>query len=82
MREKNDVSSEKRSSADTRYFERISNLLALLLITGKPQPEQISLLSAAGYSPSEIARLLDTTSNTVSVTLSQRRRGNSKRKKH
>jgi DNA-directed RNA polymerase specialized sigma24 family protein len=80
--DKNDVSLEKQLSAGTRYFERISNLLALLLVTGKPQPEQISLLSAAGYSPSEIARILDTTSNTVSVTLSQRRRGKSRRKKH
>jgi hypothetical protein len=77
----------ERNNADNvsdntaRYFARISDLLALLLVTGKPQPEQISLLNAARYSPSEIARLLDTTRNTVSVTLSQRRRGKSKRKK-
>jgi len=64
-----------------RCFERISNLLALLLVTGKPQPEQISLLNAAGYSSSEIARLIGTTPNTVSVTLSQSRRGKAKRKK-
>jgi DNA-binding NarL/FixJ family response regulator len=61
---------------------RIANLLALQLVIGKPQPEQIALLSAAGYSPSEIARLIGTTRNTVSVTLSQRRKGKSKKKKH
>jgi AraC-like DNA-binding protein len=69
------------SSNVTRALERISNLLALLLVAGKPQPEQISLLNAAGYSSSEVARLIDTTRNTVSVTLSQRRRGKAKRKK-
>jgi hypothetical protein len=61
--------------------ERIANLLALLLVTGKPQPEQISLLSAAGYAPAEIARLVGTTPNTMSVTLSQRRKGKRKMKK-
>jgi len=65
----------------TLVSQRIANLLALLLVTGKPQPEQISLLSAAGYTSGEIARLIGTTRNTVSVTLSQRRKGKRKKKK-
>ena len=80
MAAKNEQSSAD-SSADKSAFisERIANLLALLLVTGKPQPEQISLLSAAGYAPAEIARLVGTTANTVSVTLSQRRKRKTKK---
>ena len=80
MAEKSEITADE-SKNTTRCFVRISNLLALLLVTGKPQPEQISLLSAAGYTPSEIAQLVDTTRNTVSVTLSQRRKGKSKKRK-
>ena len=36
----------------------------------KPQKEQIRTLSDAGFGPSEIADILKTSSNTVSVTLS------------
>jgi hypothetical protein len=83
MAAQSEDSSEKPSlDAAVNIFERIANLLALLLVTGKPQPEQISLLNAAGYKPSEIARLIGTTSNTVSVTLSKRRTGKPKKKKH
>jgi hypothetical protein len=79
MNGKNDNSSEEQSSNPSiRIYERIANLLALSLVTGKPQPEQIGLLSAAGYAPSEIARLIGTTPNTVSVTLSQLRKGKTK----
>jgi DNA-directed RNA polymerase specialized sigma24 family protein len=83
--EKNeDLSETQIGNGASEVSKRIANLLALHLVTGKPQPEQISLLSAAGYSPSEIARLVGTTRNTVSVTLSQRRKGKrkSKKKKH
>lgn len=44
-------------------------LLALRLVDGKTQVEQVRLLSAAGYAPSEIARLVGTTPATVSQTL-------------
>lgn len=60
-------------------FDRIANLLALLVTHGKPQPEQINLLTGAGYSPAEIASLIGTTANTVSVTLYQLK--SAKRKK-
>lgn len=61
------------SSNDTaaRQLERIANLLGLLVIHGKPQVEQIAVLSSAGYSSAEIAQLVGTTRNTVSVALSQ-----------
>jgi len=45
-------------------------LIALGLCKDKTQSEQIAFLSSAGISPKEIANLLGTTSNTVSVTLS------------
>ena len=77
-----DLSGKALQGIVLEVSQRIANLLALSLVTGKPQPEQISLLNAAGYKASEIARLLGTTSNTVSVTLSQRRKGKSKKKKH
>jgi len=49
---KNEDSASTRAAAEAAsILHRIANLLALLLVTGKPQPEQISLLNAAGYSP-------------------------------
>lgn len=80
MAAKNKDSSESQTDKSVDVSNRIANLIALQLVTGKPQPEQISLLSAAGYVPSEIARLIGTTPNTVSVTLSQRRKGKRKKK--
>lgn len=53
---------------------RLTNLVALLLVKGESQNEKIRTLSAAGYQPNEIAELLDTTSNTVSVTLHKLRK--------
>lgn len=70
---------EKAASASLRVSIRLTNVLALLLVTGKPQPEQISLLSAAGFAPAEIAPLLGTTPNTVSVILSKLRKERSRR---
>ena len=82
MNEKNGTSPEEQAAdRSLRVSERIANLLALSLVTGKPQPEQISLLSAAGYTPSEIGRLIGTTPNTVSVTLSQLRSARTKKAK-
>ena len=49
---------------------KIANLLALLVTQDDKQEDRIVKLSAAGYTPAEIANLIGTTSNTVSVTLS------------
>ncbi len=60
-------------SAETEQLKRIANLLALLSVKDEPQVEQIAVLGSAGFSVAEIAELLGTTRNTVSVTLSQRK---------
>jgi DNA-binding CsgD family transcriptional regulator len=55
-------------------LRRLSNLVALLLVKGESQTEKIRTLAAAGYPPNEIASLLGTTANSVSVTLHKLRR--------
>jgi len=54
---------------------RLTNLVALLLVKGEPQSEQIRTLAAAGYGNSEIAGLLGLTPNAVNVALHRLRRG-------
>lgn len=70
-----------RSTGLTRFESRLLNLLALQLVQERAQTEQIDLLARAGLRPAEIAALLGTTRNTVSVNLSQRRRGKQGRRK-
>lgn len=53
---------------------RTERLLAVMLVHGKKQVEQIALLTLAGFEPKDIADLLGTTPNTVSVTLSKARK--------
>ena len=48
-------------------------LAALELINGRSQKEAIHLLSQAGFLPKQIAELLGTSANTVSVELSRKR---------
>lgn len=55
-------------------LRRLTNLVALLLVKGESQNDKIRTLAAAGYQPNEIAELLDTTPNTVSVTLHKLRK--------
>jgi transcriptional regulator len=62
-------------------LERIVNLAALFVVRGESQQNQILTLSGAGFSSSEIANLLGTTANTVSVTLSKERSTSKSRKK-
>ncbi len=65
---------EGQSDGLTAFESRLANLLALLLVQERKQPEQIALLNRAGFRPSEIAGLLGTTRNTVSVQLSNQKR--------
>ncbi len=58
----------------TAFESKLVNLLALLLVQERQQPEQIALLNRAGFRPAEIAALLGTTRNTVSVQLSIQKR--------
>jgi DNA-binding CsgD family transcriptional regulator len=55
-------------------LRKIGRLLTLLVTQDMSQKEKIALLSTAGFQPKEIAELLGTTPNTVSVTLAQMRR--------
>lgn len=59
-------------------LDRILYAMALEAMKNKQQKDQIALLSEFGYQPKDIARLLNTTSNTVSVTLSQIRKKRTK----
>lgn len=59
----------------TTFESKLVNLLALLLVQERKQSEQIDLLNRAGFRPAEIAVLLGTTPNTVSVLLSVQKRG-------
>ena len=59
----------------------LTKLFAIGLVVGKPQRDQIELLSKAGLQPREIAELIGTTSNTVSVNLTAIRKANKKRKR-
>ena len=55
-------------------FGRLTNLVALLLVKGDPQPDQIRTLAAAGFGNSEIASLLGLTRNAVAIALHRIRR--------
>lgn len=55
-------------------IDLLNRLVAILLVTGKGQREQIRLLSVAGMGPKEIADLIGTTPNTVNVALSSLRK--------
>lgn len=55
----------------TRQLERIARLLGLLVIKGEGQTSKVLTLVAAGFTPAEVADLLGTTPNTVSVTVYQ-----------
>jgi len=61
-------------------LRRIARLLTLLLTKDMTQKGKIELLSSAGLQPKEIAELIGTTPNTVSVTLSTIRRESAKGK--
>jgi DNA-binding CsgD family transcriptional regulator len=65
---------DDQPSGLTAFESKLVNLLALLLVQERKQPEQIALLNRAGFRPAEIAALLGTTRNTVSVQLSNQKR--------
>jgi len=63
--------------SDVQIIEELKNikkLLAYSLIKDQPQGEKIEFLSSAGFQPKEIAEILNTSSNTVRVTLSRIRK--------
>ena len=62
-------------------MDTLIKLVACGLIADKSQREQIEMLSRIGFSPKEIAGLIGTTSNTVSVILTGLRKTKKKRKR-
>lgn len=64
---------DDRIESMTAIETRLVNLLALLLVQERPQTTQIDLLGRAGFSSAQIAALIGTTRNTVSVVLSNLR---------
>jgi DNA-binding CsgD family transcriptional regulator len=55
-------------------LDQVLRVLSIGATNGLKQTEQIALLNRAGMPPKEIAELLGTTSNTVSVALSTRKK--------
>jgi DNA-binding NarL/FixJ family response regulator len=53
---------------------RLTNVVALLLVKGEPQADQIRILASAGFSNTEIAKLLGLTANAVNVALHRLRK--------
>jgi hypothetical protein len=71
-------------SAEELVIEKLDQLLRVLTISvtrGLRQVEQIALLNRARFLPKDIAELLGTTSNTVSVALSALRKAAGKKSK-
>lgn len=63
---------EKQFKEIINKMDLIVRLLALNIVKDLPvQKDKIITLSSFGFGPSEIAKLLGTTSNTVSVALSE-----------
>jgi CRP-like cAMP-binding protein len=67
---------EQKRESELRIIRR---LLALSLIDGKKQREQIKLLASAGMDRHEIAELVGTTAGTVSVEMSNLKKQGTRR---
>jgi hypothetical protein len=75
-----DVAEEDPRRVLSAFEERLTNLLAMLLVKDlEMQADKISLLSRAGFKTPEIAGLLGTTTNTVSVQVSNEKRKKKKK---
>lgn len=63
--------SERNTDVIAAKLDVLIRLIAVGLTEGKPRQDQILLLSNAGLQPREIAELLGTSANSVSVALYQ-----------
>jgi hypothetical protein len=63
----------KKKSELRQRIDILIGLQAVSLAKGKKQADQIRLLSLAGMGPTEISKLIGTTSNTVNVCLANLR---------
>ncbi len=71
MKKKVDISSDSKSlsSINVGQLEKLTRLLALLVVKGESQPEKIKVLAGAGFTNTEIAELLEITANAVNIVL-------------
>ena len=60
--------------SSANHLERISRLLAIGAVMDRKQVDQSTILAVAGCEPKEIADLLGTSRNNVSVSLSNLRK--------
>jgi len=67
-------------SPEARALQRIGRLLAVIATKGLNGPDQIVLLDSAGYDVQEIAQIVGTRPNTVSVALFRARRAQQNRR--
>ncbi len=63
----------------TIHLQRISRLLALLATKEMKQIDQVAYLNGVGFNSAEIAEMLQTSQNTIDVTLSRLRTAKKKR---
>jgi hypothetical protein len=56
---------------------KTNKLLAILITRDLSRKEQILLLNQVGFKPADIANLIGTTPNTVSVAIAQNKKGKS-----
>ena len=68
MAQRRKESTEEPASGG-QELRRIANLLSLLLVKGENETDKVMTLTAVGYSVQEIAVLLGTQPNTISVRL-------------
>lgn len=62
-------------------IKKLNKLLILLLTKELPQNEKIAFLDKSGFQPKDIAEILNTTPNTVRVSLARIRKNSKKRNK-
>ena len=67
------VLSTEMSRTNVPNLDRITRLLALLVVKGESQGEKVRLLSGAGFANTEIAEMLGLTANAVNVALHRAR---------
>lgn len=72
---------EEQFDEIAKRLDKVIKLLALQSLEGKNGSEAIKALSKVGFKPSEIATLIGTTPNTVSVALNTIKKGNKHAKK-
>lgn len=65
----------------TEEIKKLNKLLILLLTKELSQNEKIIFLDKSGFQPKDIAEIINTTPNTVRVTLAKIRKNSNKRNK-